>query len=120
MCVCTRVHTHQSYLYNKDNNFYNSCIYVYIIWIIQFIKIYKFIRFYLIIVPLQQQVVGELEPPSGSLEHLVPPFRLTESGNGTNGFMLVGDSGETESLSHHLKVCKTFYKVIIVSNVLYK
>lgn len=59
---------------------------------------------YFIIVPIQQQVVGELEPQSDSIEHLVPPFRLTESGNGTNGFMLVGDSGETESLSHHLKV----------------
>lgn len=60
--------------------------------------------YYFIVVPIQQQVVGELEPQSDSIEHLVPPFRLTESGNGTNGFMLVGDSGETESLSHHLKV----------------
>lgn len=59
---------------------------------------------YFLVVPIQQQVVGELEPQSDSIEHLVPPFRLTESGNGTNGFMLVGDSGETESLSHHLKV----------------
>lgn len=68
---------------------------------------------YFILVPIQQQVVGELEPQSDSIEHLVPPFRLTESGNGTNGFMLVGDSGETESLSHHLKVQRnlrdTFY-----------
>lgn len=48
--------------------------------------------------------MGELEPQTGSMEHLVPPFKLTESANGTNGFMLVGDSGETESLSHHLKV----------------
>lgn len=55
-------------------------------------------------VPIQQQVAGEIEQQSGSLEHLVPPFRLTESANGTNGFMLVGDSGETESLSHHLRV----------------
>lgn len=60
------------------------------------------------IVPIQQHVVGELEPQSGSMEHLVPPFKLTESANGTNGFMLVGDSGETESLSHHLKVFKIY------------
>lgn len=53
-------------------------------------------------------MVGELEPQSGSMEHLVPPFKLTESANGTNGFMLVGDSGETESLSHHLKVFKIY------------
>lgn len=50
--------------------------------------------------------MGEIEPQSGSIEHLVPPFRLIESANGTNGFMLVGDSGETESLSHHLKVLR--------------
>lgn len=71
---------------------------------------------YFIAVPIQQQVVGELEPQSDSIEHLVPPFRLTESGNGTNGFMLVGDSGETESLSHHLKVQRYLTDVI---NVLY-
>lgn len=60
-----------------------------------------------ITVPIQQQVVGELEPHSDSIEHLVQPFRLTESGNGTNGFMLVGDSSETESPSLHLQVLHT-------------
>lgn len=64
----------------------------------------KYIILYLAAVPIQQQVAGGLETQSDSIEHLIPPFRLTESGNGTNGFMLVGDSGETESLSHHLKV----------------
>lgn len=63
--------------------------------------------FSFVIVPIQQQVVGEIEQQIGSLENLVPPFRLTESANGTNDFMLVGDSGETESLSHHLRVRKT-------------
>lgn len=69
-----------------------------------FNAIARYIIIYLTAVPIQQQVVGGLETQSDSIEHLVPPFRLTESGNGTNGFMLVGDSGETESLSHHLKV----------------
>ncbi|XP_063976133.1 beclin-1-like protein isoform X2 [Diachasmimorpha longicaudata] len=68
------------------------------------------------VVPIQQQVVGEIEPQSGSLEHLVPPFRLTESANGTNGFMLVGDSGETESLSHHLRVRATLFDVLSSSS----
>lgn len=63
-------------------------------------------------VPIQQQVVGGLETQSDSIEHLVPPFKLTESGNGTNGFMLVGDSGETESLSHHLKVREDLAKIL--------
>ncbi|XP_034176906.1 beclin-1-like Atg6 isoform X2 [Osmia lignaria lignaria] len=66
--------------------------------------------------PIQQQVVGEIEPQSGSMEHLVPPFRLTESANGTNGFMLVGDSGETESLSHHLKVRATLFDILSSSS----
>lgn len=55
--------------------------------------------------PIQTQTIGEIDTQSNnSVEHLVPPFRLTDSANGTNGFMLVGDSGETESLSHHLRV----------------
>lgn len=65
------------------------------------------------VVPIQQQVVGELEPQSDSIEHIVPPFKLTESGNGTNGFMLVGDSGETESLDHHLKVYRKYWGIIL-------
>ncbi|XP_043272723.1 beclin-1-like protein isoform X2 [Venturia canescens] len=66
--------------------------------------------------PIQQQVVSDIEPQSGSLEHLVPPFRLTESANGTNGFMLVGDSGETESLSHHLRVRATLFDILSSSS----
>ncbi|XP_033217113.1 beclin-1-like protein isoform X1 [Belonocnema kinseyi] len=66
--------------------------------------------------PIQQQVVGDIEPQSGSLEHLVPPFRLTDSANGTNGFMVVGDSGETESLSHHLRVRATLFDILSSSS----
>ncbi|XP_076165892.1 beclin-1-like Atg6 isoform X1 [Ptiloglossa arizonensis] len=66
--------------------------------------------------PIQQQTVGEIELQSGSMEHLVPPFRLTESANGTNGFMLVGDSGETESLGHHLKVQATLFDILSSSS----
>lgn len=62
--------------------------------------------------------MGELEPQTGSMEHLVPPFKLTESANGTNGFMLVGDSGETESLSHHLKVLYIFVHFFICYTLL--
>ena len=65
-------------------------------------KSYSHFQYFL--VPIQRQVVGEVEPQTSSLEQLVPPFRLTESANGSNGFMLVGNSGETESLSHHLRV----------------
>lgn len=76
-----------------------------------------YLFYFFLTVPIQQQVVGEIEQQSGSLEHLVPPFRLTESANGTNGFMLVGDSGETESLSYHLRVC-LFKKLLYQLNKL--
>ncbi|XP_012258889.1 beclin-1-like protein isoform X1 [Athalia rosae] len=66
--------------------------------------------------PIQQQTVGELDHHSGSLEQLAPPFRLTESANGANGFMLVGDSGETESLSHHLRVRATLFDILSSSS----
>lgn len=61
------------------------------------------------LVPLQNTVTGDIETESSSLEQSVPPFRLTESANGINGFMLVGDSGETESLSHHLRVIYFYF-----------
>ncbi|XP_014219117.1 beclin-1-like protein [Copidosoma floridanum] len=62
--------------------------------------------------PIQQQSTGDIDSQSSSLEHLVPPFRLTEFTSGSNGFMLVGDSGETESLSHHLRVRATLFDVL--------
>ncbi|KAL7286880.1 hypothetical protein TKK_0019011 [Trichogramma kaykai] len=62
--------------------------------------------------PIQSQTSGEIETQSVSLELSVPPFSLTDSANGTNGFMLVGDSGERESLSHHLRVRATLFDVL--------
>jgi len=46
------------------------------------------------------------------LDRYIPPFRLTESGNGANGFMLVGDEGETESLSHHMRVTASLFDIL--------
>ncbi|XP_046736237.1 beclin-1-like protein isoform X1 [Diprion similis] len=66
--------------------------------------------------PIQQHTVGDLEHHSESLEQLAPPFRLTESANGANGFMLVGDSGDTESLSHHLRVRATLFDILSSSS----
>lgn len=51
----------------------------------------------------------DLELQSSSLEHYVPPFRLSESGNGTNGFMVISDGWETESLGHQLHVKATLF-----------
>ncbi|XP_043473752.1 beclin-1-like protein [Leptopilina heterotoma] len=66
--------------------------------------------------PIQPQAAEEMEPASGSLEHLVHPFRLTESANGSNGFMVVGDSGEMESLSHNLKIRATLFDILSSSS----
>lgn len=50
---------------------------------------------------------ADLELQSSSLEHYVPPFRLTESNN--NGFMVISDGSEATSLGHQLHVKATLY-----------
>ena len=64
-----------------------------------------FYRNYYFLVPIFSNPEVDLESQAASLDHIVPPFRLIESGNGSNGFTLVGgEPGETGSLSHHMKV----------------
>lgn len=46
------------------------------------------------------------------MDQYIPAFRLTESGNGANGFMLVGGEGETESLSHHIRVTASLFDIL--------
>lgn len=56
-------------------------------------------------VPINSNAEVDLESQATSLDQFVPPFRITESGNGgTNGFMLILDGSETESLSQNLRV----------------
>ncbi|KAG8228117.1 hypothetical protein J437_LFUL000119 [Ladona fulva] len=54
----------------------------------------------------------DLESQATSLDHYIPPFRLTESGNAASGFMLIGDEGEAESLSHHVKVTAGLFDIL--------
>ncbi|XP_026478382.1 beclin-1-like protein [Ctenocephalides felis] len=54
--------------------------------------------------PINVNPEVDLESQAASLDHYVPPFRLHDSGNGANGFMLISDAGETETLGHFLKV----------------
>lgn len=55
----------------------------------------------------------DLESQAASLDHIVPPFRLVESGNGSNGFTLVGgEAGETGSLSHHMKLTASLFDIV--------
>ncbi|XP_067007749.1 beclin-1-like protein [Anabrus simplex] len=62
--------------------------------------------------PIHAAPEVDLESQAGSLDHYIPPFRLTESGNGANGFMLVGDEGETSSLSHHMRVQAGLFDIL--------
>lgn len=62
--------------------------------------------------PIHAAPEVDLESQAGSLDRYIPPFRLTESGNGANGFMLVGDEGETESLSHHMRVTASLFDIL--------
>lgn len=54
-------------------------------------------------VPIYANTDPELDSQATSLDHFVPPFRLTDSGNGTNGFMLISDGKESQTLNATLK-----------------
>jgi len=52
----------------------------------------------------------DLALQAGSLDHLIPPARLTDSAG--NGFTLVGESGEEASISHRLKVSSQLFDML--------
>uniref|UniRef100_A0A1B6C7P3 Atg6/beclin coiled-coil domain-containing protein n=1 Tax=Clastoptera arizonana TaxID=38151 RepID=A0A1B6C7P3_9HEMI len=57
----------------------------------------------------------DLESQAASLDHIVPAYRFSESGNGSNGFTLVsgGDMKDTGgSLSHHMKVTASLFDMV--------
>lgn len=62
--------------------------------------------------PIHTAPEVDLEAQAGSFDQYVPPFRLTESGNGANGFTVVGEEGETESLSHHMRVRASLFDIM--------
>ncbi|KAF5281826.1 hypothetical protein FQA39_LY05040 [Lamprigera yunnana] len=48
----------------------------------------------------------DLESQATSVDHFVHPCRLSDSGNGINGFMLISDAGEVETISNQMRVEK--------------
>lgn len=50
-------------------------------------------------VPIYANNDIEIDSRATSLDHFVPPFRLTDSANGTNGFMLISDGKDSQMLS---------------------
>lgn len=62
----------------------------------------KFIVF--IIVPIHTNPDVDLESQTTSYDHYVHPCRLSDSGNGVNGFTVITDTADVETLSNQLKV----------------
>lgn len=54
--------------------------------------------------PIHSNPDVDLESQATSFDHFVHACRLSDSGNGVNGFMVISDGAEVETLSNHLKV----------------
>ncbi|XP_050504231.1 beclin-1-like protein [Diabrotica virgifera virgifera] len=54
--------------------------------------------------PIYSNPEVDLESQATSFDHYVPPCRLSDSGNGANGFMLISDENEVDLISHQFKV----------------
>ncbi|XP_055585125.1 beclin-1-like protein [Uranotaenia lowii] len=57
--------------------------------------------------PINSHIEVDIESQSASLDHFVPPFRLAtefSSGPDTNGFMLLSDGPDRESLSQNFRI----------------
>lgn len=54
----------------------------------------------------------DLESQATSFDHFVQPCRLSDSGNGANGFMVISDGAEVKTISHKLKVQATLFDTL--------
>lgn len=55
--------------------------------------------------PIHSTPDVDLESQATSYDHYVHPCRLSDSGNGVNGFTVITDGAEVETLSNQMKVC---------------
>lgn len=55
-------------------------------------------------VPIHSNTDVDLESQATSYDHYVHPCRLSDSGNGVNGFTVITDGVEVETLSNQMKV----------------
>lgn len=62
---------------------------------------------FIVIVPIHSNPDVDLESTATSYDHYVHPCRLSDSGNGVNGFTVITDENgtEIETLSNQIKVC---------------
>lgn len=56
------------------------------------------------LVPIHSSTDLDLESQTTSFDHYVPPCRLSDSRNGTSGFMLISDKNEVDLLSETFRV----------------
>lgn len=54
----------------------------------------------------------DVDIEGGNIDHMVPPFHLDDSGNGTNGFTLLGTQREPGDLSHFMKVTASLFDTL--------
>lgn len=65
---------------------------------------------FVVIVPIHSNPDVDLESTATSYDHYIHPCRLSDSGNGVNGFTVITDENgtEIETLSNQIKVCCRF------------
>ncbi|XP_019879597.1 beclin-1-like protein [Aethina tumida] len=63
-------------------------------------------------IPIHSNPDVDLESQATSFDHYVPPYRLTDSGNGVNGFMLISDENESEGFTGRLKVHEALFDTL--------
>jgi len=62
--------------------------------------------------PISPAPEVDLSSQAASLDRLVLPTKLTESGGMTGGFTLVGDSGQAAALSHKVRVTSQLFDLL--------
>lgn len=62
--------------------------------------------------PIHSNPEVDLESQTTSLDHFVPPYKLSDSGNGANGFMLVVDDEENDCISHQMRVAANLFDTL--------
>ncbi|KAK9892216.1 hypothetical protein WA026_019019 [Henosepilachna vigintioctopunctata] len=62
--------------------------------------------------PIHSNPEVDLESQANSFDNYIHPCRLSDSGNGVNGFMMISDENESELLSHKYKVHTALFDTI--------
>ncbi|KAL1130120.1 hypothetical protein AAG570_013058 [Ranatra chinensis] len=62
--------------------------------------------------PIHSSPEVDLDSQAASIDHLIPAFHLVDSGNGNNGFTLLGSQGDSGSLSHQMKVTADLFDIV--------